>query len=229
MLRQARGAQWRRIAIELPYLPPGSDLSAALQPEDYARWPGGLQQRQRAGLLPMVEAMLEGYAPTFLGLLDVGMGVWSFADGRCTAVSHVSDLSFAAFDRLCSGDYGARPTRADHTLLLINPRFSCAANVGQPWDRRLRLRAKGLLDDAGWRMAFSAMPLGDGGGIRGAGGRFVGTVLTSELWEGAILCAPDRGCVYRGHSWDEFSDGFRGGARAGKALQLLRATSRPPS
>jgi hypothetical protein len=116
----------------------------------------------------------------------------------------VSDLSFAAFDQLSSGKYGSRPTRADHTLLLINPRFSCAANIGQFWDRLLRIRAKHLLDDAGWRMAFSAMPLGDGGGIRGAGGRLVGTALTSEMWEGAVLCAPDRGCVYRGRSWDEF-------------------------
>lgn len=222
MLRQARDAEWRRIAIEMPYLPPGFDLSAPLQPEDYSRWPGGLQQRQRVGLVPMVDAMLEGYDPEFLGLIDVGMGVWSFANGRCTAVSHVSDLTFSQFDRLCSGFYGSRPTRPDHTLLLVNPRFSCAANVGQPWDRQLRKRATKLLDEGGWRMAFLAMPLGDGGGIRGSGGALVGTLIASEMWHGTALCTPECMCLYQGDKWDEFSDGFQGTARPAQALQLLR-------
>lgn len=45
MLRRAREANaagesgWRRLSVELPYLPPGLELDAPLQPDDLALWP----------------------------------------------------------------------------------------------------------------------------------------------------------------------------------------------
>ena len=98
-------------------------------------WPGGAAQSHRLGLQPLAEPLLRGYEPRFLGMIDVGMGVWSLAGGNVTCVSNVADLSFASFARLCDGEFGAAPTRSDHSLLLLNPRLTSSRAIGQPWQR----------------------------------------------------------------------------------------------
>jgi len=232
MLRKAREANargeagWRRLSIELPYLPPGVDLNSQLQPDDLARWPGGLEQRHRDGLRPLADAMFSGYDSSFAGLIDVGMGVWSV--GRdMTAVSHASDLTFREFEKLCSGEFGEGPTRPDHTILLVNPRFSGdASKIGQPWERGLRARAAERLGE-GWRRIYCCRPIGDGGGVRGSGGKYVGSVLSSESW-GAALCTPEGECLERFADWDQF-EGRGGGAKACARLQGRELTRKYPS
>ena len=233
MLRRAREANaagesgWRRLSVELPYLPPGLELDAPLQPDDLALWPGGQQQRHRDGLRPMAEAMLTGYDASFVGLIDVGMGVWTFGDGDATAVSHPSDLTFNEFERLCSGKFGDGPTRADHTILLINQRFSGnPSKTGQPWERGLRRKAASCLAE-GWSRVYGCRPIGDGGGVRGSGGAYVGAVLSSESW-GAALCTPSGQCLETTQQWDAY-EGRGGGARACARLQGKTLTRKYPS
>jgi len=76
-----------------------------------------------------------------------------------TAVGFVADLSFSPFRDLARGRFGEGPTRDDHTLLLLNPRLTTAANIGQPWDRRLRRDAREIVDETDWRWIYGARAL----------------------------------------------------------------------
>jgi hypothetical protein len=165
-LRHARTAAkagedgWTRLMVELPLLPPGGSLSDRLRPDSDALWPGGVTQRHRVAMRPLAEELLSGYGATFQGTIDVGqMGVWSSQSASLTAVGFVADLSFLPFAKLARGEYGSAPTRPGHTLLLLNPRLTTAANIGQPWERGLRREARALLDEGGWRYIYAARAL----------------------------------------------------------------------
>ena len=108
-----------------------------------------------------VDELLNGWDAKFCGTIDVGMGVWSFARGTATAVSHVGDSSARAYLRLRRGEFGDGPTRPGHALLLINPTFSRAAAVGQPWERGLRADVAAELETPERRWSYSAAPLPD--------------------------------------------------------------------
>lgn len=172
-LRHAREQQqeaegWKRLAIELPYLPPrgsrGGDDDVdgeIVRPFDYGDWPGGLSQMHREGLRPLVDELFVGWEAEFSGLIDVGMGVWKLAGGKATAISHVGDSSVSKFLDLCDGEFGDGPTRDDHTLILLNPTFSAASAVGQPWSRKLRREAAARLETAEWQWIYRAIPRPD--------------------------------------------------------------------
>ena len=175
-IRTARNSGHRRIKLTLPVLPPGRTVDESLLPDGAALWPGGGAQSHRQGLQPLIQPLLSGYEPTFHGMIDVGMGVWSFAGGGVTAVSNVADLSFDTFAKLCDGGFGEAPTRPDHTLLLINPRLSSSAAIGQPWQRDLRRRASELIDDASWVWAYRCRPIAAPDGVS-----CLGVAVSSEL------------------------------------------------
>ena len=203
-LRYARDAArsgdgWNRLMIELPLPPPGCALGDLLRPDSDAVWPGGVTQRHRVAMRPLVDELLSGYDPAYLGTIDVGqMGVWSIAD--LTAVSFVADLSFAPFAKLARGGFGDAPTRDGHTLLLLNPRLTTAANVGQPWERSLRREAQALVDDGGWRWIYAARPLGQ------PDGSLLGTVVSSCVPSepgGSQLTCACAACGDEVARWDE--------------------------
>ncbi len=176
-LRVARELGHQRIKLELPVLPPGCSLEDDLRPGQGANaWPGGAAQSHRSGVQPLASELLSGYDANFLGMIDVGMGVWSLKGGDITCISNVADLSFDSFARLCDGDFGAAPTRSNHTLLLLNPRLSCSANIGQPWQPAVRRKAKALVDDAGWLWAYRCRTIAARGGVSSDG-----VVVCSEL------------------------------------------------
>ena len=211
-LRVARDAGRLRLKITLPVLPPSCAVDDLLRGGDGANaWPGGGAQSHREGLQPLVMPLLQGYDPSFLGMIDVGMGVWSLAGGKVTAVSNVADLSFDTFAKLCDGEFGAAPTRADHTLLLINPRLTSSRAIGQPWQRDLRRKARALVDDGGWLWAYRCRTVG-----RTMTGASQGVVVSSELADlrGSRVFAADGKCVATSDDPDEFSTDLAEARRA---------------
>jgi len=160
-----------RVRVELPLPCPsrrGEEGEDALTVRDEGYWPGGVMQKFRAQR-PLVEAMLEGYGPDFLGVVEEepdGVGVW-----RCgpdlTCVCNVNDLTFNGFARLCRGDYGARPTEEGHTILAVNCSWTAGANIGQLWDRDLKRRARAIIDDSAWEWVYFARALRTSRGNRG--------------------------------------------------------------
>ena len=189
-LRCARDAarrgepSWDRLLLELPLVPPTCTLDSTLQVGGEATWPGGVTQRHRIALRPMAEELFKGYDATYHGTIDVGqMGVWSMTD--LTAVGFVADLSFKPFLQLTQGGFGDAPTRPGHTLLLINPRLTRAANIGQLWEGALRRDAEQILGE-GWRWIYAARPLALADGSCG------GAVVTTCVGED---CGGDRTCT----------------------------------
>ena len=76
------------------------------------------------------------YGGRFLGMLESpadGVGAWSAGD--MTLVANLANATFPGFVRLAAGEYGAAPLAADHSLVLVNAEVTCAADIGQPWDR----------------------------------------------------------------------------------------------
>ena len=176
-LRLAREIGHRRLKVELPVLQPESDIEDDLRPGSGANtWPGGAAQSHRLGLQPVVAPLLNGYEPNFLGTIDIGMGVWSLAGGNVTAVSNVADLSFETFMRLMEGEYGAGPTRPEHTLLLLNPRLTSSRAIGQPWQRELRRKACKYVEETDWVWAYRCKPIAAKGGLASEG-----VLVCSEL------------------------------------------------
>ena len=75
-LRYARdaarsGGGWNRLMIELPLPPPGCALDDRIRPDSDAVWPGGVTQRHRVAMRPLVDGLLSGYDPKYLGTIDV--------------------------------------------------------------------------------------------------------------------------------------------------------------
>lgn len=60
---------------------------------------------------------------------------------RCVAVRAMSVMRRAlawqvpSLLKLMDGGYGARPTQPGHMLVLLNPAWTSADSVGQPWQR----------------------------------------------------------------------------------------------
>ena len=188
--------------VELPLLPPGGALTNRIRPDSDALWPGGVTQRHRVAMRPLAEELLASFGATFLGTIDVGqMGVWSAPSAELTAVGFVADLSFSAFARLARGEYGGAPTRARHTLLLLNPRLSAAANIGQPWERALRREAAALVDEGGWRWVYAARALAQ------PDGSHLGTLVST--------CAHAAGGGHAGGDGSGSGGGVAGEARGG--------------
>eukprot|EP00793_Prasinoderma_coloniale_P001071 PRCOL_00006062-RA len=168
-------AQGVRLTVELPLPAPGRALTECVRPADDALFPGGMRQRFRDSLRPMVDEMLDGMpgAPRFVGCLEDaadGIGVWSCED--YTVVTYVGDQTFAPFRALMNGQYGERPTRANHAIILVNPYWSEAANVGQPWQFELREDARRLMaPSTDWRACYALRPVrAEGRGIRAQAG-----------------------------------------------------------
>ena len=224
-LRLARTAGARRIKVGLPVLPPGCTLDEVLRPADGANmWPGGGAQSHRLGLQPVVAPFLRGYDPTFLGMADVGMGVWRLCGGDMTCVSNVADVSFDTFARLCDGDFGAGPTRDEHTLLLLNPRLTSSRAVGQPWQRALREKAVRLVDQGGWRWAYRCRPVAARGGVSSQG-----VLVASELAElcGSAIFDMEGACLDASAEPGHF-DGLDGNLRAARQVVARAATRDVP-
>ncbi|GLC66842.1 hypothetical protein PLESTF_000482000 [Pleodorina starrii] len=165
----------RRLIVELP-LPsqrvgflgrgaPQPDLLMLLDEGDY---PGGEVQRFRV-LRKLVEALLEGYDAEFLGFLEDGadgVGLWSC--GRdMTLIANVTNATVPSLVKLFDGGYGSRVTRPGHSVVAVNPQWTDAGSVGQPWQWRLRQRAAEVLDESRWTTLYSARMLR---GSRGANG-----------------------------------------------------------
>lgn len=137
-----------RLTIRLP-LPSPSRKDDALTNFDESDWPGGIQQRFRR-LRPLIEGMLTGYEPEFVGMLESpadGMGVWRAAGGDVTVVAQVGNQNFAPFARLCAGEFGGKVLQPGHTLVVVNPTWTRSTDIGQLWDRKLKAAAAGLIDD----------------------------------------------------------------------------------
>ncbi|KAI8476508.1 MAG: hypothetical protein J3K34DRAFT_240249 [Monoraphidium minutum] len=125
---------------------------------DEGDWPGGMIQRFRA-LRQVVEPILEGYDASFLGMLEApsdGLGVWQ-AKGLVVA-GIAANATFPAFAKLLDGGYGAGPTR-EGTALVVVSEWTRGDDVGQPWQRDLKARARELIDDGGWAPLYSARML----------------------------------------------------------------------
>lgn len=163
----------RRLVVELPLPAPSRPLTECVRTPDDALFPGGMQQKFRDGMRPLVETLLdgvavEGDAPAFLGLLESesdGLGVWSCQ--AFTLVTAVGDQTFRPFKRLMAGEFGKRVLDDSHCVVLVNPYYTRAANVGQLWEVGLRREAESLLDNGGWRTAYALRPVrAEGGGAR---------------------------------------------------------------
>ena len=50
-------------------------------------------------------------------------------------VCNVSSPSFSPFVRLCKGEFGAKPTGANHLLVVVNGSWTTGKAVGQLWER----------------------------------------------------------------------------------------------
>ena len=225
-LRIARESGHRRLKIELPVLQPECTVESVLLPGSGANtWPGGAAQSHKSGLQPVVTPLLQGYEPNFLGMIDVGMGVWSLANGDVTAVSNVADLSFDTFAKLCDGEFGAAPTRADHTLLLLNPRLTTSKAIGQPWQRELRQKAVAYVDETDWLWAYRCKPIAARGGLSSEG-----VVVSSELdgLRGSSVFTMEGDCVAESDDPDAFYSGTSTRALSDEARQALRERRAPP-
>jgi hypothetical protein len=96
----------------------GDDL---FRTDDESDWPGGVQQRFR-WLRPLVEVLLEGYGPQFLGMLESpadGVGAWHAAGG-ITVVGGVTNATFGLFARLAAGEFGGGVLQRGHLLVAVN-------------------------------------------------------------------------------------------------------------
>ncbi|KIZ02402.1 hypothetical protein MNEG_5557 [Monoraphidium neglectum] len=67
----------------------------------------------------------------------------------------VVNATFGPFAKLCEGGFGAQPTRPDQALVVVAD-WTGAADIGQPWQRDVKARARELIDDAGWRPLYTA-------------------------------------------------------------------------
>lgn len=180
-----------RLTIELPLpvdnsLPNSArkDLVVALDESD---WPGGIIQKFRA-LKPLVENVFEGYQAEFVGLIESaadGVGVWSMPDA--TAVANVTNATFPSMISLCTGKYGKKPLQADHTIVAMNPSWTSATDVGQPWDRDLKAQAKVLIDSPQWEVLYCCQLIRTG---RGA----LGVVLRSYPHPWSLYALPTADC-----------------------------------
>ena len=186
---------------------------------------------RRRGTKPQIwpsagrDAVAARLEPNFLGMIDVGMGVWSLANGDVTAVSNVADLSFDTFAKLCDGEFGAAPTRADHTLLLLNPRLTTSKAIGQPWQRELRQKAVAYVDETDWLWAYRCKPIAARGGLSSEG-----VVVSSELdgLRGSSVFTMEGDCVAESDDPDAFYSGTSTRAVSDEARQALRERRTPP-
>jgi hypothetical protein len=164
-----------RLSVTLPLPIPGDPSRAVALADDFL-FPGGQQQRYRA-LSPCVDALLDGYTPSFKGLVDGpadGVGIWAIGDDA-TAISFVSNATVPALLRLVNGDFGARPAQAGHTVVAVNPSWTVSSDVGNFWEVGLRAKAKPVLEGTAWEAFYVALPL------RRAGGT---TALLLRAWPG---------------------------------------------
>lgn len=136
---------------------------------DEADWPGGEVQRFRT-IKVLVEGLLEGYESEFLGFLEDGadgVGLWTLADGSLTVIANVTNATVPSLVKLLDGGYGARVTLPGHTLVAVNPQWTDAQSVGQPWQWGLRSRAAEVLEPSSWDTLYTCRMLR---GSRGANG-----------------------------------------------------------
>ncbi|KAG2449658.1 hypothetical protein HYH02_005188 [Chlamydomonas schloesseri] len=165
----------RRLIVDLPlpaqrsgFLGRGASNPDLLMLLDEADFPGGEVQRFRV-LRPLVEAWLEGYNPEFLGFLEDGadgVGLWS-AGPDTSVIANVTSATVPSLLKLLDGGYGARASQPGHTVIAVNPTWTSASSVGQPWQFELRRRAAEVLDPAGWETLYSARMLRSSRGANG--------------------------------------------------------------
>ncbi|WIA36231.1 hypothetical protein OEZ86_007564 [Tetradesmus obliquus] len=154
-----------RLTLQLPLpvasmAPPGVQLmDQSFTLFDEGDWPGGIVQRFRA-LRPLVEGVLEGYDPQFLGMLESpadGVGCWALPDTTLAGIG--TNATFASFAKLCEGGYGSRPLAAGHSVVAINPDWTGPADIGQFWERKLKQSAEELLAPEQWQVLYSCRML----------------------------------------------------------------------
>eukprot|EP00198_Chlamydomonas_reinhardtii_P008994 XP_001698331.1 predicted protein [Chlamydomonas reinhardtii] len=138
---------------------PDPDLLMLL---DEADFPGGEVQRFRV-LRPLVEAWLDGYNSEFLGFLEDGadgVGLWA-AGPDTSVIANVTSATVPSLVKLLDGGYGARATQPGHTVIAVNPTWTSANSVGQPWQfvcaPRTSRGANGLLVRA-WPHRWALYP-----------------------------------------------------------------------
>ncbi|KAG2428709.1 hypothetical protein HXX76_011413 [Chlamydomonas incerta] len=171
----AAGAGPRRLIVDLPlpaqrtgFLGRGAPDPDLLMLLDEADFPGGEVQRLRV-LRPLVEAWLDGYDSEFLGFLEDGadgVGLWS-AGPDTSVIANVTSATVPSLLKLLDGGYGARATQPGHTVIAVNPTWTGAGSVGQPWQFELRRRAAEVLDPAGWETLYSCRMLRSSRGANG--------------------------------------------------------------
>lgn len=150
-----------RLQLDVP-LPVASDVAdrgvrmqdAPFSLLDEGDWPGGQLQRFRA-LRTVVEPLLEGYDAGFIGMLESpadGLGVWQLKDLVLAGI--VVNASFQPFLKLCEGGFGAQPTKPDQAVIVVQD-WTRGGDIGQPWQRDLRAKARALIDDAQWQPLYA--------------------------------------------------------------------------
>lgn len=127
---------------------------------------------------------LNRYSPTFVGLVETpedGVGVWTFGGGDATCIANANAQTFQGFARVCEGDFGAAVLQSGHTIVAVNCAFGPAKDIGQLWDRKLKRRAKALVEDCAWTPLFVCRPIRSPSGALG---------LLHYVWPGSyeVFC-----------------------------------------
>ncbi len=61
-----------------------------------------------------------------------GVGLWSLGPDT-SLVANVTNATVPSLVKLLEGGYGARATQPGHTVIALNPQWTTASDVGQPW------------------------------------------------------------------------------------------------
>ncbi|MEW5302220.1 MAG: hypothetical protein WDW36_005023 [Sanguina aurantia] len=146
-------------------LVPDPDL---IRNSDEGDFPGGVVQRFRT-MRPVVERVLDGYGSTFQGLLESdydGCGCWSLPDA--TVIGPVYNTTFTSLIKLTEGGYGNRTLQDGHTIIAVNSEWTSGQDIGQFWERDLKQKADGLINDGGgWRSLYTCKMVRSSRGVRG--------------------------------------------------------------
>ncbi|GFR45634.1 hypothetical protein Agub_g7042, partial [Astrephomene gubernaculifera] len=193
----------RRLIIELPmpsqrvgFLGRGSPPTDLVSLTDEADYPGGELQRFRV-VRGLVEQLLEGYDSRFLGFLEDGadgVGLWS-AGPHMSCVANVSTATVPSLLKLLDGGYGGRVRSPGHCLVAVNPQWTDAGSVGQPWQWRLRRRAAAALHPPAWTTLYCCRVVRGSG--RGGGRGSCGVLHRAwpHRWALYPAATPDARCL----------------------------------
>jgi hypothetical protein len=124
--------------------------------------------------------------------------IWAVGEDA-TAISLVSNATVPALLRLLGGEFGARPTRGDHTVIAVNPSWSDSSEVGNFWEGALRQKAARALEGTDWEEVYVCAAMR-------RSGRGRGDALLLRAWPGPwrLLAMPDGQLIAR---WEDAPPG----------------------